>query len=128
MWVYTTDTDTSTARALATDTTRVVGTELFDGETWYVLESTTAECTNRSLFRQVGQDLFVMPSMGEAGSQDPFQEWMDQITSASLPWKMADLDAPSGSQWVEIDSSSQFELGGSPVTVRCQLYPDSMAP
>ena len=62
----------------------------------------------------------------EAKRQDPFQEWMDQITTASLPWKIADFDAQAGSQWVEINATSQFTLGGSDVTVRYEVHGASL--
>jgi hypothetical protein len=125
-WVYTTGTDTTATQTTAVDTSRIVGTETRDGVTYYVLESVTPEGTDRALVRQAGQDILVMSAFERAKSEDPFQEWMDQITSASLPWKIADFDAASGSQWAEIDATSQFTLGGSDVAVRYEVHGASL--
>ncbi|MFC1573254.1 hypothetical protein ACFL6M_06615 [Candidatus Eisenbacteria bacterium] len=121
-WVYATDVDTSTIRTAAAETSRVVGTKTSGDETYYVLENVTLDGTERVLVRQAGQDILTTPVVGKAKSQDPFQDWMDQITAASLPWKIADFDAHAGCQWVEIDAQSQFTLGGSDVTVRYEVY------
>ncbi len=125
-WIYTTETNTTAIPTTAVDTSRVVGVETIDGETYYVLENVTPEGTERALVRQAGQDILVMPAFERAKSEDPFQQWMDQITSASLPWKIADFDAASGSQWVEIDATSQFTLGGSDVGVRYEVHGASL--
>lgn len=122
MWVYATGTDSTAIQTVGVDTSRVVGTETSGGETYYVLENITPEGADRALVRQGGQDILVLPAFEKAKSQDPFQEWMDQITSASLPWKVADLDAQAGSQWAEIDATSQFTLGGSDVIVRYEVH------
>lgn len=121
MWVYTTDLDTTAVQSSAADTSRIVGTETHGDETYYVLENVTIDGTERSLVRQRGQEILIMPVSEKTMAQDPFQEWMDQITAASMPWKVADLDAPAGSQWVEVDATSQFTLGGSDVTVRYEV-------
>ena len=126
MWIYATDTDTTAMQTAAGDTSRVVGTETSAGETYYVLENVSPAGTERALVRQAGQEILVMPVPEEAKIGDPFQEWMDQVTTASLPWKIADLDAQDGSRWVEIDAASQFVLGGSDVTVRYEVHGASL--
>jgi hypothetical protein len=126
MWVYVTGIDSTAIQTTVVDTSRVVGTQTSAGETYYVLENVSSQGTDRALVRQAGQDILVTPVFEKAKSQDPFQEWMDQITSASLPWKVADLDAQANSQWVEIDATSQFTLGGSDVTVRYEVHGASL--
>jgi len=116
-WIYATETDTAGVKTTTADTTRVVGTETSGGVTYYVLENATPEGTQRALIRQTGQKIFTTVNSEKAGKQDPFQEWMAQITTASLPWKIADLGARSGTRWVELDATSPFNLGGANVTV-----------
>lgn len=125
MWVYETRTDSLASKATAADTSRVVDTEIRDGKAYYVLEIVTPDGVERVLTRQAGQDILVSPVMTNPKSQDPFQDWMDRITAASLPWKIADFDAHTGCEWVEIDAESESTLGGSDVIVRCEVYGSS---
>lgn len=44
----------------------------------------------------------------------------------SLPWKIADLDAQSGSSWVVIGAESQFTLGDLDANVRYEILDASL--
>lgn len=118
-WVYEV-TETTLAVSARMDTSRIIGTQDVDGGTYYVLHDSGDDETEGTLIRQDGQDILVIPPM-DASDGDPGAEWLNRVFEDNLPFKFADLDAPSGATWTIIEADTSFDVGGKTQTVQVSI-------
>ncbi len=110
-WVFETVEDTVwTATPAFMETLRIVDERMEDGESYYVLHDIPNTDSDEILIRQEGQNIYVIPPFDddEFMNDNPFEKWMERKMTESLPWKFADLDAPQGASWTELDAESTF--------------------
>jgi hypothetical protein len=108
-WVYDT-TITPKTGTTETDTTTIVGTENLYGEMWYVFVGSLEDDTLR--VRQEGQNVYIVPRFGDDDpeSENPAEEYLQRQVEESVPWKYADLDAASGTEWTLAEAETTFEF------------------
>ena len=117
-WVHEAVSETLKVAQARMDTSRVVGTEEVEGETFYVLEERSEGETTQILIRQDGQDILVIPPFDDTGNGNPVQRWFRRVIDESLPWKFADLDAASGSSWIIAEAETTIQFGAKADTFR----------
>jgi hypothetical protein len=123
-WTYSGSSDTSRATSHE-DTTTVSGTQMFNGQLYYVLTESGSGGGDQTLIRQQGQDLLVVPDFAvgtRLAGGDPLDTWLQSVLDGSLPWKYADFDAPSGSTWSIAQAETVVDFGRvAPETVRVNV-------
>jgi hypothetical protein len=116
-WILSSETSVSGLQATE-ETITITGTETFASQTYYVLETTfESEPGETAEFwlRQQGQVIYTVPEL-EAFEPDPDipipPGLYDRITQ-SFPWKFADFDASSGTEWMlaGLDTTLTIDLG-----------------
>jgi hypothetical protein len=126
VWIYEAETETLKVAQSQMDTSRVVGTEEYEGETYYVVEGGTEGETEQILIRQQGQDIFVVPYLEKKRKDDPFEDWFNRVMEQSFPWKYADLDASSGSTWIIAEAETTMLIGLDVETIEIEIAGSSL--
>jgi hypothetical protein len=117
-WTYEAASETLKIAQSDIDTSRIVGTADYKGETYFIMEEISEGDTSEILIRQEGQDVFVVPPFAESRKDDPLGDWFSRVIVASLPWKYADMDASSGTSWVVAEAETTMQFGPEEQTVR----------
>jgi hypothetical protein len=123
-WTY----NTTTGKAEDTSVTTVVGTQVEDGKTYYVLETVSDGERDSTLMRQEGQVIYAMP-LGwdnDMDPNDPMEGYMLRFFQATLPWKLADFSAGAGTSWSIGSADTTVNVEGTDVqlSVTIQGYSD----
>jgi hypothetical protein len=117
-WIYE-ESSTGKRSSVAIDTTTIVDAESLGGETWYLLASSLEQDTVR--VREDGQELFILPALGDVSGDDPAAVYLRRVIEESAPWKYADFDAAVGSEWTLAAAETTFELPAGEDTVEATL-------
>jgi hypothetical protein len=116
-WILSSETSVSGLQPTE-ETITVTGTETFANQTYYVLETTfESEPGETAEFwlRQQGQVLYTVPELEifEPDPETPIPPGLYDRLTQSFPWKFADFDASSGTEWMlaALDTSLTVDLG-----------------
>ncbi len=121
-WIFN---SVSTPRGATADTSRIVGTEMFQGESYWVLQD-SGDSGGGALLRQEGQELFVVLPDGEMARGDPLEAWVDAILNGSFPWKFAQFDAASGVSWTIAAAETTIDILREPTLISFSVTGSSL--
>lgn len=105
-------------------TERIVGSRVFDGQSYWILETLTPtpQEADTSYIRQSGQLVFIYPDFAPPdSSDDEFSQFVQQTLRESRPWKVADFSQPSGRSWDVLNESRTWSEAGGTLTVSIRM-------